>query len=174
MRTFPQRFVGAAKLKPTVYEEVEADKNATGQALGVVVLSSVATGIGFFGAVGTGLIAVTIGAVVRWFLWAVLVQVLGVRVFAQPQTRSDVGELLRTTGFAAAPSVLRVFALVPVLGVLVVFVAEVWTLAAMVVAVRQALDFTSTWRAAAVCVTGWAATLVIVVLLGALLMPPVQ
>ena len=37
--SFTDRVVGAIKLDPKVYEEVEADPNAMGQAIGVVALA---------------------------------------------------------------------------------------------------------------------------------------
>jgi hypothetical protein len=171
MRNFAERFVGAARLNAGIYEEVEADKKATGQAMGVVLLSSVAGGIGLAGGEGVGLVVASVSALLGWVIWAVLVYVLGTRVFAQPQTSADVGELLRTTGFAAAPGVLRVFGAIPGLGVLVLLAVSIWMLVAMVVAVRQALDFTSTWRALAVCVAGWVVTLLMIAVIGGFMAP---
>ena len=54
MRTFVERVGGAVRLQPDIYEEVEADPTATAQAMGVVVLSSVAGGIGLAGGQGAG------------------------------------------------------------------------------------------------------------------------
>jgi hypothetical protein len=82
----------------------------------------------------------------------------------EPATKSDVGELVRTTGFAATPGLLRVFGVIPMLGWLVVIAAWLWTLAAMVVAVRQALDYQSTARAVAVCVIGFIGQLAVLYL----------
>ena len=156
MATFAERMIGAAKLDVRIYEEVEADTSALGQALGVVVLSSVAAGIGSMGHKGVmGLIGGTIAALVAWFIWAFVTYLIGAKLLPEPQTRSDVGELLRTTGFSSSPGLLRIFGLVPVLGGLVVFVINIWMLVAMVIAVRQALDYTSTWRAIGVCLLGW-------------------
>ncbi len=71
MASFTQRMIGAAKLDVHTYEEVEADRTATGQAMGVVVLSSIASGIGAAGTGGgVGLAAGAIGALIGWFLWA--------------------------------------------------------------------------------------------------------
>jgi hypothetical protein len=165
MSTFAERVVGAARLKVEIYEEVEADRRATRQALGVVVLSSLAGGIGLAGGQGPGLLVGIVSALLGWVIWATLTYFLGTKVFAEPQTRSDVGELLRTTGFAAAPGLLRVFGLIPGLDVLIPVAASVWMLVAMVIAVRQALDFTTTWRAVAVCVAGWIVTLVMIVVI---------
>ena len=167
MSSFAERFIGAALLKPEIYEEVEADKKATGQAMLVVVLSSVAGGIGLAGIGGLGLVLLAVLALLGWVIWAVLIYVLGAKIFPQPQTQSDVGELLRTTGFAAAPRSLWLLGLVPFLQEPVVYLVMVWWLVAMVIAVRQALDFTSTWRAIMVCAAGWLITgIVLSVLFG--------
>lgn len=156
MASFTQRMIGAAKLDVHTYEEVEADRTATGQAMGVVVLSSIASGIGAVGTGGgVGLAVGAIGALIGWFLWAFVTYLVGTKILPEPQTRSDVGELLRTIGFSASPGVLLVLGIIPVLGVFVSLVVSIWMLAAFVVAVRQALDYHSTGRAVAVCAIGW-------------------
>ena len=99
-------------------------------------------------------------------IWAALIYVLGAKVFPQPQTQVDIGELLRPTGFAAGPGVLRVFGIVPGLGPLILLAVSVWMLVAMVIAVRQALDFTSTGRTLMVCAAGWVVMLIMIGLLG--------
>ena len=159
MASFTERMIGAAKLDVQVYEEVEADTGATGQAMGVVLLSSVAGGIGSVG-VGTGgfggFLAGGIAALIGWVAWASVTSIIGTRLLPEPQTRSDVGELMRTLGFAQAPGVLRILGIVPGVGTLVFSIVSIWMLVAMVIAVRQALDYTSTLRAVGVCLAGWA------------------
>lgn len=156
MASLTQRMMGAAKLDVHTYEEVERDTGAMGQAMLVVVLQSVAAGIAAAGrGGGMGLIGGTIAALIGWFLWAGLIYLIGTKVLPEPQTKSDMGELLRTIGFAASPGVLLIFGIIPFLGVLVRLAITVWMLAAMVIAVRQALDYTSTGRAIGVCVLGW-------------------
>ena len=166
MTSFVGRMVGAAKLDVAVYEEVEADGTATGQAMGVVLLSSLAAGVGA-AALGTGVIVSAVAALLSWVIWAYLTYLVGTRLFPEPQTEADTGQLMRTLGFAQSAGVLRVFGGVPVLGPLLLFIVSVWMLVAMVVAVRQALDYTSTWRAATVCIVAWLAVIIpAVVLLG--------
>jgi len=156
MASFTQRMIRAAKLDVNLYEEVEADKNAMGQAMGVVILSSVAAGVGTIGTTGLkGLVLGTITALVAWFIWAFLTYFIGTRLLPEPQTKADYGELLRTIGFSSSPGVLRVLGIIPMLGVIVNFVVGIWMLVAMVIAVRQALDYKSTWRAVGVCIIGW-------------------
>ena len=162
MSSFTERMIRAAKLDVALYEEVEADKGAMGQAMGVVILSSVAAGIGTISATGIkGLIFGTIVALLGWFIWAFLTYFIGTRLLPEPQTKADYGELLRTIGFSSSPGVLRVLAIIPMLGVILNFVIGVWMLVAMVIAVRQALDYKSTWRAVGVCLIGWIVQIVI-------------
>lgn len=156
MSVLIQRMIRAAKLDVSVYEEVEADPSTLGQAMAVVVLSSVAAGFGSMSVGGVrGLIAFTVMALAGWYVWAYITYFVGTKLLAQPQTRANPGQLLRTIGFSSAPGVLRFLGLIPGLGGLVVFITGVWMLVAMVIAVRQALDYTSTGRAVAVCLIGW-------------------
>ncbi len=156
MSTFTQRMIGAAKLEVDIYEEVEADTSAMGQAMTLVVLSSLAAGIGSFREIGiVGVLLTSILALVGWFIWAGLTYLIGTKILPEPQTESNVGELLRTLGFASSPGLLRVFGFLPAVGTIINFVVGVWMLIAMVVAVRQALDYKGTGRAIGVCLIGW-------------------
>ena len=47
------------------------------------------------------------------------------------------------------------FYFVPGIGVLLYLISSFWMLAAMIIAVRQALDYSSTLRAVGVCVIGY-------------------
>jgi len=150
------RMVRASKLDVSVYEEVEADKGAMGQAAAVVVLSSVAAGIGSLGVFGIqGLIYMTFGALVGWLIWAFLTFIIGTKLLPEPQTKTDMGEMLRTIGFSSSPGVLRILGVIPVIGGIINFVVGIWMLVAMIIAVRQALDYKSTWRAVGVCLIGF-------------------
>ena len=156
MANLQDRMFRAAKLDVSLYEEVEADKGALRQAMAVVVLSSLAAGIGTFGRGGlTGLVIGTIAALIGWYLWAFVTYIIGTKLLPQPQTKADHGELLRTMGFSSSPGVLRVLGIIPGLAGIVFLVTGVWMLVAMVIAVRQALDYTGTLRAVGVCAIGW-------------------
>ena len=156
MANLADRMIRAAKLDVSLYEEVEADQGAMGQATAVVVLSSVAAGVGAFAHVGVGGIVIgTIVALVGWYVWAFLTYLIGTKLLPEPQTRADMGEMLRTIGFSTSPGVIRVLGIISPLADIVHVVAAIWMLVAMVIAVRQALDYRGTWRAVGVCVIGW-------------------
>ncbi len=173
MASFTERIIRAAKLDVALYEEVEADKEAMWQAMGVVVLSSVAAGIGAIATHGAmGIISGTIMAIISWYIWAYLTYWIGTRLLPEPRTSSDPGELLRTIGFSSSPGLIRVLGIIPPLTGIVFLVAGVWMLIAMVIAVRQALDYTSTLRAVGVCVIGWLVQGAIIFILVSLLGKP--
>jgi hypothetical protein len=162
MSVFWERMVRAAKLDVNLYEEVEADKQTLGQAMGVVVLASLAAGIGAGMRAGMGgFVLQTAAALLGWYVWAFITYWIGTRLLPEPQTKADVGELLRTTGFSSAPGLLRVLGVIPGLRGVVFFVASIWMIVAMVVAVRQALDYKSTGRAIGVCAIGFVIQLVV-------------
>jgi len=166
MSTFAERMIGAATLDVHTYEEVEADTTATTQAMVVVVLSSIAQGIGFLTqGGGMGFVVGAVGALIGWFIWAFLVYIIGTKVLPEPQTHSNLGELLRTTGFSASPGLLRVLGVIPLLGGLVMIAVSIWMLIAMIIAVRQALDYQSTGRAVGVCLIGWVVLVVILLMI---------
>ena len=170
MTSFQDRIIRAAKLDVNLYEEVEADTTSMGQAMGIVVLTSVAAGIGNLAGVGLGGVVMgTIAALVGWYLWAWLTYMIGTKLLPEPQTKADIGELLRTIGFASSPGLIRVLGIVPGLGGVVHPVAAIWMLVAMVVAVRQALDYKSTPRAVGVCMIGWIIQILILAFLFSLM-----
>ena len=113
MKGMLSRIIRAARLDSRLYEEVEADRGAIGQAMTVVVLASIAGGIGS-GLTGLpGVMAGTLRALLSWFVWAGLTWVIGAYLLPEARTRADLGELLRTVGFASAPGLVRVLGLVP-------------------------------------------------------------
>jgi len=166
MTNFTDRIIRAAKLDVNVYEEVEADKGALRQAMVVVVLSSIAAGLGSIGKAGfSGILIGTIIALISWYVWAYLTYFIGTKLLPEPQTKADHGELLRTIGFSSSPGLIRILGIIPRLTWFVFLAASIWMLVAMVIAVRQALDYKSTLRAVVVCIIGWIIQALILALL---------
>ena len=162
--------IGAAKLRTDTYEEVEADRSATIQAMSVVLLVALATGIGGLGAGGIpGLVGGVIAALVGWAIWAWITYLIGTTILRTPETDANWGQLARTLGYAQSPGVLKVFAVIPAIGPVVFAVVSIWQLVAMVIAIRQALDYTSTFRAIGVAIVGFIAYAVVLGIIFAIL-----
>jgi hypothetical protein len=177
MTPFLNRLIGAALLNPAIYEEIEADRAATMQAMGVVALSSLAAGVGALGLASarvTTLAGISLLAFAVWGVWALLTLQIGTRIFPSPRTQADIGQLLRTIGFASAPGILRIAGVIPGTTTAVFAVTAVWMLMAMIVAIRQALDYTSDARALAVCGLGWALSLGLAIGIGLIWSPPLH
>jgi len=157
------RMIGAAQLRTSTYEEVEADTSATRQAISVVLIVALATGIGSLGSGGIlGLVVGVVSALVGWALWAWITYLIGTTILRAPETDANWGQLARTLGYAQSPGVLKVFAVIPAIGPVVFAVVSVWQLVAMVIAIRQALDYTSTLRAVGVAIIGFIAYAVVI------------
>jgi hypothetical protein len=166
MTAMPQRSIvdrmrGAAMLDVATYEEVEADRSATGQAFVVVVLVAICAGIGHIGDGSRGVIGGIIAAIVGWLVWSGVTMFVGTKLFGGT---ADWGELLRTVGFAQTPGVFGILGIIPVLGGLVLFLVAIWQLITGVIAIRQALDF-STGKAIATAVISWIAMMIVMMLI---------
>jgi len=155
MASLVDRIIRAAKLDENLYREVKEDEGALGPALNVVILSSLAAGIGSLRLGLTGFLVGTAAAFAGWLIWALVIYLVGARILPEPSTKTSIGQLLRVTGFASAPGILRVLAGLPYVGGIVIFASSLWTLMAMIAATRQALDYQSAWRTGGVCLLGW-------------------
>ena len=162
---FVNRIIRACKLDVSLYEEVEADKSATLQAALVVVLSSLAAGIGAISLGASNFIMAPILSLISWYIWAYLIYFIGTKLFPEPNTKADHGQLLRTIGFSSAPGLIRIFGFTPDLMSITFIGAGIWMLVAMVIAVRQALDYESTWRAIGVVLIGFLVQAIVLVVL---------
>ena len=162
------RMIRAARLEPQVYEEVEHDQSATGQALLVVVMGAIAAGIGALSGGISGLIVGVVLALVGWAAYAFVAYWIGTNFFKGPKTEATWGQLLRTLGFASSPRVLLVLGVIPVVGIFIWIAVFFWTLVTTVIAIRQALDF-DTGRAIATAVVSWLVFFVISLVITAIL-----
>jgi hypothetical protein len=162
MSLYTDRMIRAAKLDPALYREVESDRTAMNQAIGVVLLSSLAAGIGTITQGGVaGFFIGIVGSLAGWLIWAFLTYFIGTRLLPTARTEADYGQLLRTIGFSSAPGIVRVLGIIPGLTGIIFFISGLWMLAAMVIAVREALDYHSTLRAVGVCLIGWIVLVII-------------
>ena len=150
-----QRLQKAIMLDVSFYEEVENDKKFTDQAMMTVVLVSIVQGLMITGFAPIALVQGILGSLVRFIIWAFFIAFVGTRILPEPETKSNTGELIRTLGFAYAPGLLVIFKVLPFISSFVDPIVVILQLAAMTIAVRQALDFNSTVRAVGVCIVAF-------------------
>jgi hypothetical protein len=167
--TFGERIIGAAKLDANTFEDIERDQTAISQTVGVIALAAVSTGIGnvWYGGI-SGIIFGILTSLVGYAVWAVIVWLVGTKVMPDPATKADFQETFRVIGFAAAPGLLGIVTIIPLLGWVLLFCIWLWTIAAMVVAVKQVLDYTDTFKAVIVVIIGFVVNFVLTAMLTAM------
>ncbi len=162
MAIFTDRIMRAAKLEVRLYQQVKAHKKAMDHAIWVVILAGLATGVGSMA--GRGLLGILLGsiaALIGWCVWALSAYLIGTTLLPESRTKADIAGFARTVGFAASPGLIHVLGIIPPLAATVLFVSAMWMLVAMVIAVKEALDYVSTARAVGVCIAGWLVYLLI-------------
>ena len=152
---FITRVFRAIKIDIELYEEVEKDKKATIQAGIVVVLSSLAAGVGALQMGMSNFLLAPVMSLLSWYVWAYVIYFVGVKLLGDRKTKSNHGELLRTIGFSSAPGLIRVFGVTPDLMTVTFIGSAFWMLACMVVAVKSSLDYDSLWKAFGVVIISW-------------------
>ena len=159
MRLFLDRFIRAARLDVELYKEVVADPLTLNQAWITVLIYCMAASWGSFGgvgAIGTNIAMIT--TLIGWYVWAFFTYFAATRLFHETQTeidRLDRKTVIRAMGFASAPGVVRLLGVIPGLGIVVLVGATIWMIVSSTIAVKQALNFESTYRAAAACIIAW-------------------
>lgn len=162
------RSIGFLRLDDATYEEVEHDTNATAQAAVIVVVTSIAAGIGGLGEGGLGFIAALVVSILSWFITSYAIYFIGTRLLASSQTQADVGQLLRVVGFASVAGIVNVIGFIPVLGPLLAFAAGIWGIVMTVKGVRHALEM-SMGRAIVTSIAGWLVAGIIAAIIFAIL-----
>ena len=163
-RSLIARMMGAAMLDTSVYEEVEADRGATGQAAIVVAIVAICAAIGNYHNGGTLIVVGVVMAFVGWLIMSALTYFIGTKLF---KGTADLGEMLRTLGFAQSPGVIAILGFIPVLGKVIMFAVWIWQLVTAVIAIRQALDF-DTGKAVATAVIAWIVVIVVNMVIAAM------
>ena len=155
IKLFINRIYRSIKIDPEVFEEVQKDNNATVAAATVVVLSSLAAGIGASHLGRVNLFLAPGLSLITWFLWAYIVYFVGVKLFPDTKTKTTHLSLLRSIGFSSAPGMIRIFGFSEDLMTVTFIGSAFWMLACMVVAVRQTLSYKSLWKALGVVIVAW-------------------
>ena len=169
MASFGERVIGAMRLDANTFEEIERDQTAIGQTVGVIVLAAVSAGIGniFWGGI-TGIFSNAIVMLIQYAVWAVMIWVIGTKVMPDPATKADLPETFRVIGFAAAPWLLGFITIIPLVGWLIMFVLWLWSIAVMVVAVKQVLDYADYAKPAIVVVIAFVVQFIVGMMLMAM------
>jgi hypothetical protein len=177
MSSFQNRVIGALRLQAATFEEVEHDAAATSQAAIIIIASGISSAIpglmylsliGFGGA-AFGFVAGIVMRIIGWVVGSYVLLLVGTKLMPGKNTEADLGQLLRCTGFAAAPLLGGIILIIPFLGWLIYFLLCLLAIAATVVAVKAALDYDDIVKAIIVTVIAWVIVFVVMMILAAIL-----
>lgn len=107
------RVLRVIKLDQTVFGEVEKDESATAEAFIIVLVTSFLSALGSGFASGRffpSFIGTFIMGILGWVIWSVITLWVGTKLY---NGQADLGEMLRTIGYANAPRLLGFFAWIP-------------------------------------------------------------
>lgn len=151
LRGMLQRMIRVISFDTAIYSEVAGKKDATLQALTIVLLSALAAGVPAYfgdGFAGTDrFVSQMFLAIVGWVLWVSVTYFVGTQLIRKSVPGRDWQSLARALGFAQSAGILRILGFIPGLGVALSLVILVWIFIASVLAIRGALGFESYWRA---------------------------
>lgn len=166
LKTLKGRIIRASKLDVKFYEEISTDDTALGQALVIIVSSSLAAGIGGIPKFGWSHVFVgTFVNLASWFLWVYIIYILGTKLARWSGSRVSFPQLLSTLGFSASPGLLRILGLVPFTTDVIFFISAAWMLIAVIVAARLALDYRRIRQSVIICVGSWIIQFLIILIL---------
>ena len=85
-------------------------------------------------------------AILTWFIWAVLIYVIGVKIFPDKESKITFKRILISVGYAHAPGIVRFFAVTPELVIPVIFLTQFWIFASLIIATKQVLNLKSNFK----------------------------
>tara|TARA_B100001057_G_scaffold488844_1_gene573961 strand:- start:543 stop:1085 length:543 start_codon:yes stop_codon:yes gene_type:complete len=132
------------KLDRTLYSDSKNFGEASIYFAGLImILDGIAGAVAANTVIKTAIAMSGLTAILTWFIWAILIFVIGVKLFPEKQNKIPFKKVLTAVGFAHAPGLLRFFAITPELMVPIIFLTQFWIFAALIISTKQILNLKS-------------------------------
>jgi hypothetical protein len=112
----------------------------------IMILDGIAGAVAANTIIKTAIAMSGLTAILTWFLWSILIFVIGVKLFPDKQTKTPFKKVLTAVGFAHAPGLLRFFAITPELMIPIIFLTQFWIFAALIISTKQILNLKSNFK----------------------------
>ena len=109
----------------------------------IMILDGVAGAVAANTVVKTAIGVSGLTAIITWFVWAILIYVIGVKLFPDKDTKIPFKKVLTAVGFAHAPGLIRFFAVTPELMIPIIFLTQFWIFAGLIISTKQILNLKS-------------------------------
>ena len=112
----------------------------------IMILDGMAGAIAANTVIKTAVAMSGLTAILTWFVWALFIFVIGVKLFPDKQTKVSFKKVLTAVGYAHAPGLLRFFAITPDLMIPIIFLTQFWIFAALIISTKQILSLRSNFK----------------------------
>ena len=85
-------------------------------------------------------------AILTWFIWAIFIYVIGVKIFPDKETKTPFKKVLIAVGYAHTPGLIRFFAVTPELVIPIIFLTQFWIFASLIIASKEVLNLKSNFK----------------------------
>ena len=135
------------KLDKTLYSDNKNFSEASIYFAGIImILDGIAGAVAANTVIKTAVAMSGLTAILTWFIWSILIFVLGVKIFPDKQTKVSFKKVLTAVGFAHAPGLLRFFAITPDLMIPIIFITQFWIFASLIISTREILSLKSNFK----------------------------
>ena len=112
----------------------------------VMILDGVAGAVAANTIIKTAIGMSGLTAIITWFIWAIFIFVIGVKLFTDKETKVSFKKILIGVGYAHSPGLIRFFAVVPELVIPIIFITQFWIFASLIIATKQILNLKSNFK----------------------------
>jgi hypothetical protein len=112
----------------------------------VMILDGVAGAVAANTIIKTAIGMSGLTAIITWFIWAIFIFVIGVKLFPDKETKVSFKKILIGVGYAHSPGLIRFFAVVPELVIPIIFITQFWIFASLIIATKQILNLKSNFK----------------------------
>ena len=112
----------------------------------IMILEGVAGAIAANSIIKTSIGLSGLTAILTWFIWSILIFVIGVKIFPDKESKVSFKKILIGIGYAHSPGLLRFFAVTPELVIPIIFITQFWIFASLIIATKQILNIKSNFK----------------------------
>ena len=109
----------------------------------LIIMEGISGAIATSSLIKTNILLSGITAIFSWFIWSLLIFVIGVKVFPEKETKVNFKKILIGVGYAHAPGILRILGFIPEMVIPIVLITQFWIFASLIIATKEMLNFKS-------------------------------
>ena len=141
---FLRLIVRSIKLDKTLYKDNKNFGEAAIYFAGLImILDGIAGAVAANTVIKTAVAMSGLTAILTWFVWALFIFVVGVKLFPDKENKVPFKKILIGVGYAHAPGILRFFAVTPDLMIPIIFLTQFWIFARLIISTKQILNLKS-------------------------------